>query len=339
MTTKTHKPILIPAHTMGLSDIPEDYILRIDNSTLERFQTCPRSAYYYVIARKQKPGSPALQLGTAVHVALETFYLHGFTDESLKIAKNRVSVIYNLNPTNVDEYRNEEFAKNVVDAYFDEWASKEHFKAIEHDGRPFVERPFEIELGVIAVNDVLPLTQKELLNEGDMRQLYVRNLFVVWTGRIDLAVNHFDSLAVVDHKTTSMMGEMFFGQFALGQQPIGYCWALSKLLKARVRKFILNAIACRKPTKTGTSVECKRQVFNYTDAQLDEWEHDTMVLVSDFVSHVLRGYFPMSRVWCIGKYGYCPYHEVCTLDGDARDTMLHTMLYTDVDWDPTNERI
>ena len=60
--------------------------------------------------------------------------------------------------------------------------------------------------------------------------------------------------------------------------------------------------------------------------------------ISDFVGNMVRGYFPGYRLWCVNKYGTCPYHDVCSLDSEKqRDTLLGTSLFSHVTWDPTKE--
>jgi len=163
---------------------------------------------------------------------------------------------------------------------------------------------------------------------------------VYWTGRIDAIVRHLNTVKVCDHKTTSMVGPSFYDDFNLSSQTIGYTWAAGHLFpELHVAGLYVNIIIGRKPSKAGTPHAYERQTYIYSVGHLTEWHRNTQVLVSDFISHLLRGYFPMQTKWCQSKYGPCQYYPTCTaLPGPSRDIVLDSTLYQDVTWSPLANR-
>ncbi len=334
---KPAKAALVKASTLGLSDHDDDYILRIDNSTLEKFQSCPRSSKFYVIDRKTSPPSEPLLAGGALHNGLEYLYKHGVHTDNVDGAIQESEKHFALYPEVDFTWRNPAMVNHALTQYAKTYHNNDAFDLVNHKGTDFVERSFEIELGCIELNATIPYTQMFLCNEGDGKPLYIRKLYCVWIGKIDLAVRDNVGLKVLDHKTTSMLGSTFYKQFEIGQQPLGYSWALQKILGEQCHGFIVNTIYWRPPLKNQSfgRVEFSRHPYNYTQEMISEWERDVMLSVSDFVSNMLRGGFPGYRLWCVGKYGVCPYHQVCTLSEEHRPAVLNSSLYDNVDWDPT----
>lgn len=333
------KAALVSAASLNLSDHPDDYILRIDNSTLEKFQSCPRSALYYVIHRRSSPPSEPLVAGGALHQGLEHLYLHGVNTLNLPKAIEISNQWYLDHPCDIS-WRTPDLVSKALTQYVSTYEGNDPFELVQHNGEPFVERSFEIELGKIEMNCTLPYNKLYLTGEGEDAPMKVRNLYCVWIGKIDLLIRDQLGLRVLDHKTTSMLGNTFYRQFELGQQPLGYVWAANKIFGEMPKGFLVNAIYWRPPLKNAAAgrVEFSRHPFNYTQEKVDEWEQDVMSSISDFVGNMQRGYFPGYRMWCVNKYGVCPYHDVCSQDTpEQRKDLLNCSLFSNVTWDPTKE--
>lgn len=334
------KPALVSASSLGLSTHPDDYILRIDNSTLERFQSCPRSAKFYVVDRRTTKPSEPLVAGGALHQGLEHLYLHGVNTTSLPQAQHLATQWFTDHPCNIS-WRTPDLVSKALAQYVSNFEGNDPFDVVVHEGKKFVERSFEVELGSFELNSYIPYSKKFLTNEGsDAGNMFVRKLHAVWIGKIDLLIRDVTGLRVLDHKTTSMLGNTFYRQFELGQQPLGYVWAANKIFGEMPKGFMVNAIYWRPPLKNQSTgrVEFQRNVFNYSDNLIDEWERDVMHSIGDFVGNLQRGYFSGYRMWCVNKYGMCPYHDVCTLVTEKqRQEMLGCSLFDNVTWDPTKE--
>lgn len=301
-------------------------ILEIDNSSLEQFNVCSRSAQHYLVdGRETSRERSALTYGTAIHNGLEPIMAHGTSPDVLQQSADRIIDTYKNESVPIDEWRTPDRAIETL-KFYSRFYDLELWKLLYIDSKPQVELSFQIPLGTISLNCPVALLNKT-----------IKNVFVIWTGRIDAIVEWDGQLWIVDHKTSSVMGPSYWEDFKLSQPQQGYTWAATKLLKQRVSGSVINGIFCRKPTKTGTPTEFERQRFIYTDEQLIEWEHNTLILVSDFLSHCVRGYFPMETKQCIGKYGTCQYHPVCTSPLKDRSVILSSSEYKHVTWNPLNQ--
>lgn len=331
-------PVLQPSKIFEpIPDSPNEYKFRIDNSTLETIQACARAGFFYVVERRTTPGSPALDLGTACHF-IEHFYRDGFTNETLSMVLQKIHTWYSLPTTLTDERRTESTANDIVSQYFNEHKTKEYLTPIPDPttGSPMVEIPFEISLGTIDFNDVLPVSHTKATGKLSDDKVFISKLHIYWIGRIDVAVLYQGSPWVLDHKTASRLGDTFWAKFKTSSQMKGYTWSLSKILKTPVSGAIINVLAV--PGGPRKKVEFFRQPFFYSTAELDEWLTDTMASICDFFSSFHRNHFPASPCNCLRWYGLCPYFSVCELQPQYRLNYLHSNEFAPVTWDPTSER-
>lgn len=320
-------------------DSDHDYILRIDNSTLEYFQACSRAARFYCVDRRQAVPSAALTFGGAIHLGLETLYAEGF--EALPKAIDRcVKYLDQITFRDPDEWRTPAIAEDTLRKYVAHYGMHDPIVPIHIANEPFIEQPFSLILGEIQIESNLAHSYRTLLNEDCDDPVYVNRLIVLWSGRIDIAATFGDQYVyVVDHKTSSIGGPQFFADFMLSQQMVGYNWALRKLLPDyHIQGTVVNAIIQRKPTRTGRALDFERQTYFHTDWHVNEWQTDVMHHIEHFVYSLQNDHFPKCTKWCFGKYGKCAYHDVCTLPPDQRHIMLNSPEYTNVTWSPLDDR-
>jgi len=311
------------------------YALRIDNSTLETFQTCSRAAKFYCVDRRQRLPSGALAFGSGFHLALDTIYTKGYAAEAEAIDLALAYLSANATP-NPDEWRTPALLQDAIKAYCKEYRDNDAISPIKLNGTPLVEIPFSLTLGEIELNRHLPFTYADLTDDDRTELMYIDKLIILWSGRIDIAGNYGDNdVYVIDHKTTSIGGPQFFADFYLSQQMVGYNWALRQILpEHKIVGTVVNAIIQRKPTRTGKGLEFARQTYFHQDWHVSEWQDDVMHEVERFVFSLVENSFPKATKWCFGKYGRCPYHEVCTLPPDQRRFMLDSREYINVTWSP-----
>ena len=310
--------------------------LFIDNSTLERFVTCPRSAGYYVGQKRELNRSrAALEFGKIIHQALAVRYANfpGYVSNECVAAMVKAldAGFVNYKPDD-DEWRNYGIAVSAIQHYNSTYPM-EDFDIVQLEGRPFVERPFALPLGEISIDADLFVRGPD----GTVSKRHVQVLKIVWKGRIDLALRRETRLYGMDHKTTSVMGPGYFSEFELSHQVHGYSWALRKLLGSLPSGFIINGLGIRKPTKSGKALEYVRTTIPIYASLVDEWELDTLHIVSDFVEMCRRGYLPKHTKWCVAKYGACEYKQVCGLEPDMRATAIGSNEYRQVTWDPLKD--
>ena len=299
----------------------------IDSSGLEPITTCPYRAYLSVLRKKKRNREePALRFGGIIHEAL------GYRYKMMHYRKCKTSAIINISnllprtmeevqlriterlftsrPCEAEDWRNLGTATEIIRKYNEEYES-EDFHIAEINGLPFVEKPFNIICDRIA------------------------GVLVIYIGRIDLAV--YDSkgkLYIIDHKTTSMLGEGFWQDAAVSEQQRGYCWAATKAGLPQPTGYYINALACRKPTKSGTAIEFARRIFYLGEDDLSRWYQNMMHQVETFLWHHKRKIFPQHHKHCITKYGACEFYDLCKQHPDSHEDSLASHNYTDNVWTP-----
>lgn len=319
------KPFLIPTTEEGI------YELEFDNTTKELFETCNRAGQYYkVLGRELDSERSALFAGGALHTALATrMEAQFYADRPTWRAKAESDIIeaYMMNPLSPEEWRTPELLIDTMEAYARTYPLEaEPFHLLETpEHKPAVELPFHLLLGVAEINQEVELNGAKV---------FIKSINCYFTGRIDAIVN-YDVPMVLDHKTTSMEGQSFYDDFIISGQMLGYTWA-SRQLGYPVQGLVLDAIAWRKPTKSGKGTTFLRQRYFYTDEQVAEWKRDTFSHITDFLEHLCHGYFPKSPKWCFGKYGRCQYFSVCCESEAKRLPMLNGPMFKDVTWSPLN---
>lgn len=324
-----------------IADLPDEYILAIDNSSLEKFNTCPRSSYYYSILRRERPSSSALVYGGAVHQALERHYTGRSSEGHEAIHRHFIE-----EPPAYHDWRTPDLACTLFDKYCKHYPLQDEPFTIprlndkgevDPDGHLAVEIPFRIPLGLEHVDAVLPVSGEDLIEDfpdGDAHP-YVKKIHLVWQGKIDMfVVDHQGRWWVWDHKTASMLGPTYAQQFYISQQMFGYTNAGRQLTGQHIHGLWLNTLCTRKPTKTGTGFSFLREQISYSNDDLREHRKDIIGIMTEFITDLKAGYFPKKTAWCVGKYGKCPYFDVCCLSPNSRDAMLKSDLYNPVTWSP-----
>lgn len=314
----------------------DEVVMSVDNSSLESFLFCNRLAQYKLVNNRSSHPTAALTFGGIIHTGLEVYYKlkdTGLSRETLEDQCFSAMAISALEYPAVDptDYRSLAFAQTVLGRYIDKYSKETDFAPLEIDGEKMIEYSFKSNLGHVNID----LSNTEFLAElnlpPEIKDLTSINVKLVWSGIIDMLVKETDGgVWLVDHKTTSMFGGDFFAQFEQSQQVIGYARAAQHI--PNFRGFIVNALVCRKDTKTGKGTEFHRSRFTYDQEKIDEWETDVMAIVSEFLFNLQTSYFPKKTSWCLGKYGKCQFFDVCTSPINLREMVLHSNNYTDNVW-------
>lgn len=318
---------------------PDDYILELDYSSLSNFLVCARRFENYSCRSREASREQSATLKGKLFHFCEDLRLQQEPDWQ----KKQLDLIvqdYIENPVSHTDFRQQEFFMSTMLAYNkryenDGWPQK----VLRINGEPFVERAFKIELMTIEVNTRLIYSPESLVSNVKMDvdtplTLFVRNLHIVYTGRIDCVLEEDGRLLVPDHKTTSRGGQEFFDYFNLSFQTRGYCWTTQKILNREVLGLILNAIVWRAPTKTGKGTEFFRQTYFYSQDSLREWEDSMKAHCETIVSMLVRGYFPQTSLSFRSPCVWCDYQDNCRLPQAQRAGDLASALYRDVTWSP-----
>ncbi|SRR6266536_549701 len=299
----------------------------IDNTFLERLTTCPRSLEYSELLRRiGSAAKPSLTFGSALHLALEQRYRRCGNRKPDLLEESEIclalSDFYRI-PENMppeDDWRNLNWAIEVFKQYNNHYATEPFDLLVNDKGEILTELPFVLELH----------------KHGDIR--------ILFSGRIDLPVLWDKQTFVIDHKTTSVLGDNFFKDHRVSPQLFGYCLAFEQITKRKVNGFCVNAIRSRPaPAKPVGGFDRwwsegfgrhKEYIFPH---QIEEWRHNTIALIEEFFWHYERAFMPQKKKWCVGKYGECQYYGVCDLPPDQRPVLLSSNLFTDNTWTPLHE--
>lgn len=254
-------------------------------------------------------------------------------------------------PSLFPDYRTSEYAIQSFHSYITHYKD-EVMTPYVHQGKPMVEFSFAFPLGQVELPTTMfqqwgfgtltncAATEGEIIRQG---QTHVP-VQIEWSGIIDMLAEINGALYVVDHKTTSIISQDFFDGFEIAMQPTGYFSALRAAFpELPIKGFLANVLACRKPvaalTKSGKPTSSKpfeafRRQYHYSDWHVAEFKQDALALVEELFANITNKFFPRKTQWCIGKYGKCPFFEVCSLPPESRQSMLESDNYIINTWKP-----
>ena len=279
--------------------------MKVDNTALETADTCPlkyklRHIDGYVPLRRR----PALSFGGAVHEGLAEWYRTGDVGATLK---KLVDVWPEVMPT--EDFRTKEYAAKCLIEHAKAYP-KEIFTILQGASGPIVEQTFTIDTGMFLE---CPCGGQNVY-DGKCAECETPLEPIEYGGVIDLGVDFNGMLYVVDHKTTSVLGngDYFFMQFKPDSQMTGYIWGLSKLTNRRVGGAIINAIGVYKSGE----VKLKRGITSRNQFEIDEWLRGVRDKCNEIKRRERSGVWPMRTKSCT-MYGQCDFHSVHVLGDDV----------------------
>lgn len=301
----------------------------IDNSSLELLTTCPRALQYNRLNRRVLAAAkPSLSFGSAIHAALEWRYRYcGNTPPDVFQESEQAMLLmkhFQENPPPEDDFRTLNWAIELVKHYNARYQTEPFNLLVDEKGEPLVEQSFALKL-----------------YEHDTG--YGR-IPIYYTGKIDLPVVWEDVIYVIDHKTTSVLGDYFFKDQRVNPQMFGYCYAFEQLTGKTVSGFCINALRSKpmpqKPVggldKWWSEGFIRHREF-VMPHHLVEWKNNTIALVEEFFWSYYRGFMSQKKKWCVSKYGACNYYDVCDLPPEQRHVLLESPLFIDNNWSPLKE--
>lgn len=359
------RPFLTP-----IPDLPDEFLLVLDNTSLEKIKRCHKAAQaYLILGREARPRSAALAYGGAMHEGLEIFHKWQWANQ-VEIEKGNSPLFPNdpffgapsqdqavlsyfaSNPAPPD-WRNPTSALAVLAAYRQRCDTNIYpdyeWEILSDDKGPIIERAFEIPMGVLDID--LPTTYYSPPDWGGTH--FPARIHLAWSGRIDLIARISGNVHVVDHKTSSIDEAKHIQGFAFSSQTIGYVWAYREMAARglvpdfNISRFCLNGIYFRKPAegcsptargpKGGApALSFSRSYFQYSDDRIARWVRDTQRIIGDFLHSVSENHFPLNDRACFDKFGCCAYYDACTIDKEeSGDKFLMSEAFKEVTWNPT----
>lgn len=281
-------------------------------------------------------------------------------EELLSRCYSAIEHTFTISPPSLfPDYRTSDYAIQSFYSYITHYKD-ELLTPYIHEGKPLVEFSFSYPLGQVELpSDIfLQWGFGVLTNDSQREEIFTSQRRVAssqvvhgvipvqieWTGIIDMLAEINNQLYVVDHKTTSIISQDFFDGFEIAMQPTGYFSAMRAAFPdLPIKGFLANVLACRKPvaaiTKSGKPSSSKpfepfRRTYQYHDWHVNEFKQDALALVEELFANVTNKFFPRKTQWCIGKYGKCPFFDVCALPPESRLDMLNSDNYINNTWKP-----
>jgi hypothetical protein len=313
---------------------------------MELHQTCPRAAQYGLCYRRRTSAErSALKFGGIIHKVMEARYraateLYAQSPEVEKVMVATAQVGFKDYMPPEDDFRNLDRAVDLIHRYGERYPF-EDFEVMElPNGKPFIEVPFAFPLVTIEtdaeflVQVLVRDSNGDFVMSGEAEVRHLKSIRVLWIGRIDMGYRSHGGVYILDHKTSSIATNM--AEFEISHQFYGYVTAAEEMLAgAQVHGIVINRMVCRKPTRTGEAFTFERKLIPVQRGVLGEWKTDMVHMIIDFLEMVRRGYMPKHTQWCVGKFGTCQFHKVCTLDSaEQKHMMLWSGEFEDNIWNP-----
>lgn len=292
--------------------------MKIDNFALTMHQTCP-SKYDLRIRQgwTSRGRSAALGFGGALHSGLAAWY----KTQDLGAALLAIGEGWN-DEVPVDDWRTKEKCITTMIEYTKKYPN-EAFTVVGAPENPMIEVPFTIELG-----RSIPFCGDWEDRDGTKREGcgYMVAGFdnthcpkcgqllehIEYGGIFDGLVEFSNNVYVLEHKSTSVLGSMYFHQFKPNNQVSGYIWGGQELSGKKVNGAIVNAIGIY---KTGAT-KFEREPTARSEVAIAEWKKNVQTTCAEIRFHERHGFWPLRTMACT-LYGLCEYHSVHVLEHET----------------------
>jgi hypothetical protein len=316
--------------------------MKIDNFALTMWQTCPAKFKLSIEDHWQpRMKGAALGFGAVIHEGLAEWY-RGSIEKltSSQRLEAAIAKIHDKFPAEhpIDDYRNLNNAERLMREYAKEYPG-ENFQILH------VEVPFTLDLGMcipdcytmysvdVATGELVTIRAGcGFVNESNAKfclQCGMELERIEYGGILDTITAFAQVLYVLEHKTTSMLGPLYFRQYETSNQVTGYCWALKELSGKRVAGANINAMCLT----TGGRLTFKREMTNRSDKDFEMWKKFVQFECSQIVRCRTTGVWPYRTEQCLGKYGLCSYHSVHTLSTPEEQQRRLESDYEIREWD------
>lgn len=303
----------------------------LDNTTFSTWNNCFTKGLWYGGLRRvpAKPRTPLI-FGEAVHLALAKHLEGKSVSESIKAAVH--AACEKQLDLAMDAKRNVGTLTLLLTSYFDHITTfpSERLVPLTLNGVPVVEKDFSVYIGTV-----------------------LDDIKVYWNGIVDLVGYSGGNLWVIDHKTTSIMGEKFADDKYRSSQMLGYYTVVLEILRElgdvslpKLRGCLINAMAMR-----SSGYEFKQFHLPYSPAAAEEFKAESLMNIRYIISTLLdmEAWYNSSsgeeyyharcnREGCVSKYGRCDYFDLCQAPAQLRQRLAHDEgFFTTTKWNPGEE--
>ncbi len=335
---------------------------------LDNLLTCMRKTEYnFLHNRIRSDDAVALNFGTAVHMALELRYQRygtGQVDQAYFDDLSKVLAHYfESHPTPVDDWRNMNWCLELIHHYLGRYPT-EDFELLEwREPRKCDHCNSGI---VVSTNKTCPFClgtglSKRIVEVSFCTKLYDTTYFdpssdvqhhlpVFYTGKIDLPVHQHGQLFIMDHKTSSWMGDTVWDSLNMSDQQKGYAWAWAETTGQFVSGYMPDVIRSKEPPKyiseereykgkkgsikTWWEESFQRDYHYLGEGELVAWKRNTIAKVEELLWHYTRDYMPMESTACT-RFGRCAFYDVCNIFPEKnRLLQLQSPMFKNNVWSP-----
>jgi len=283
--------------------------MKVDNFTLSQF-VCP-AKHFLRINRRLVPlkRKVSLSFGGVMHHGWAEWYRTGVEMNALKAIHEHWPEVM---PS--DDFRTEVYALKVMHAYIVEYPS-ESWKVLQGADGAVVEQAFTVDTGLLLECQVCLGGKEPTRDVADERcpECLSYRERILYGGIIDVGAEFGDTLWVVDHKTTTVLGKesstYYFLQYNPDNQMTGYIWGLKKLTNRRMGGAIINAAGIYKSGE----VLFRRHMTSRNDFQIEEWLQGVKAKCDAIKKCERTGIWPLETSQCM-NYGECEYHSIHVLN-------------------------
>ena len=170
---------------------------------------------------------------------------------------------------------------------------------------------------------------------------------IILCGHLDRLVKMGEDYYVMDQKTTgTTIGPYYYEKFNPDTQMSCYTFAGKAIFDMPVKGVIIDA------AQIAVGFSRFERGFTFrTQAQLDEWYHDTLYTINLAQEATRKSEFPMNRSKCgstiehfpmrtssCRDFGGCEYRKICSLSPEVRNKFLKGDFVQEPRWDPLERR-
>lgn len=307
----------------------------INPSSLSTMQSCWRKSHYQLdLGLKSKDESPALIFGTAIHAALEVFYL---SKPKERVLNSKVEDFFELVTYNAEiEGYEDNVLVDAVRAFVRAAAPLSGIEAhasrsiacgvwtLKHYFRTYVDDTF-----VAHVDEHGPMIERRveyIIYQDEFLTIYVH-------GTIDVIMKDTatSNLAVTDHKTTGRLGMEFYNRLKPNHQYTAYILGAQLCLGIDTNVFVVNGIEVKAMPKTarGTPPKFIRQPTTRTAEDIQEFKDAMIGYVKDYLARKKSGVWELGSVNNCAMYGGCGFLPVCSSPAVLRESIIKNKFVAD----------
>lgn len=277
---------------------------------------------YHILGLQSPREADALLLGDAFHTGLADFYAGGKApaEKAESHLRERYSHQNLLEEEKTLVEHNARFTRVSVEKYLLQWKGE----------------PIQILMPEVSFRIPLPNTEhhcyfahrlaypdipydqcKGSVDAMHKMGTWTRDKLLCWqphffTGRTDAVISWRNMIWLLETKTTSITGDLFFDKFHLDTQTTGYLYGVWKATGVRPHGFLLNVL--KKPNKRASdpfAVQFEREAYIRDDESLQEIEDHLIQVATSYERAVVEKEIFQNTRSCINYNRRCYYFDLC----------------------------